>query len=158
MQASPRIRAGIPGPVSAPLIAVAAAVVAAIASLAIVRRTRAEHRAVVEAQRPLLEAAHQKARAAGLHPEAHAGVDDLKVIEGIGPRAEAALTAAGIETYAQLADLRPGRLRTILKAAGGRMSDSRTWPAQARLAADGEWEALARLQQRLSRGRTRRRV
>jgi hypothetical protein len=57
--------------------------------------------------------------------------------------------------YEQLAATRPRRLRTILRASGGRMSNPATWPEQARLAAAGEWDALIALQKDLSRGRRR---
>ncbi len=88
--------------------------------------------------------------AAGSPPEGD--VDDLKVIEGIGPRMEEVLKAAGVTRYAALADLRPGRLQTIMREAGTRMARPDTWPEQARLAADGEWQALKELQDSLKRG------
>ena len=69
--------------------------------------------------------------------------------------AEAALAGAGIRRYGDLAAVRPGRLRKILRAGGGRMSDPRTWPQQAGLAAAGDWDQLAALQRELSRGRRR---
>jgi predicted flap endonuclease-1-like 5' DNA nuclease len=78
--------------------------------------------------------------------------DDLKVIEGIGPRIEEVLQAAGVTTYAGLADLRPGRVQTIMREAGKRMAKPDTWPEQARLAAAGEWQALKDLQDSLKRG------
>lgn len=80
------------------------------------------------------------------------GGDDLKIIEGIGPRIEEVLKAAGVTNYAALADLRPGRLQTIMREAGKRMAKPDTWPEQARLAADGEWQALKELQDSLKRG------
>ena len=86
--------------------------------------------------------------AAGSRPEG----DDLKVIEGIGPRIEEVLKAAGVTNYAALAQLRPGRLQTIMREAGKRMAKPDTWPEQARLAADGEWQALKELQDSLKRG------
>jgi predicted flap endonuclease-1-like 5' DNA nuclease len=79
--------------------------------------------------------------------------DDLKVIEGIGPRFESVLKSAGIRTYGELADTRAGRIETILREAGGRMADPTTWPAQARLAADGQWQELSEMQSMLKGGR-----
>jgi predicted flap endonuclease-1-like 5' DNA nuclease len=135
-------------------LAAAGVVVATWAVLG--RRSRDRRDAVLAAQRPLLEEAQRKARAAGIEPSASDGSsDDLKVIEGVGPRAEAALAAAGIRRYGDLAAVRPGRLRKILRAGGGRMSDPRTWPQQAGLAAAGDWDQLAALQRELSRGRRR---
>ena len=79
--------------------------------------------------------------------------DDLKVIEGIGPRIEEVLKAAGITTYAKLAETRPGRLETVMKEAGTRLANPETWPEQAALAAAGDWEGLRELQGELKGGR-----
>jgi predicted flap endonuclease-1-like 5' DNA nuclease len=106
-------------------------------------------------RRSLIDEARHKARTAGVEPDArhHADTDDLKVIEGIGPRLERVLRAAGVTTYAQLAELRPGRIRTLLKESGTRMADPRSWPEQAALAAEGRWDELARVQKDLHRGK-----
>ncbi len=81
--------------------------------------------------------------------------DDLKVIEGIGPKVEAVLHAAGIRTYAHLATTPVEQLRAILREAGPafRLADPSTWPEQARLAAQGAWDALREMQASLHRGR-----
>lgn len=82
--------------------------------------------------------------------------DDLKIVEGIGPKISAILGEAGITTFAQLARLDAGRLRQILHDRNPnllRLADPETWPEQARLAADGEWEALDRFQRELRGGR-----
>lgn len=67
-----------------------------------------------------------------------AGVDDLKAIDGIGPKIEALLHQAGIRTYAQLAETPVERLREILAQAGPRfrLADPTTWPEQARRLAE----------------------
>ena len=78
--------------------------------------------------------------------------DDLKIIEGIGPRIEAVLKAAGVTTFAEVAELRAGRLETIMREAGTRMAKPDTWPEQARLAAAGDWQALRDFQDELKRG------
>lgn len=84
-----------------------------------------------------------------------AAADDLKVIEGIGPKIEALLRATGIRTYAQLAETPVERLRTILAEAGPRfrLADPTTWREQARLAAEGRWEELQALQATLKGGK-----
>jgi hypothetical protein len=79
--------------------------------------------------------------------------DDLKRIEGIGPKISSVFQAAGITTFAQLAAADAGRLRQILKEAGIRIADPSTWPEQASLAAAGEWNALTVLQAELKGGR-----
>ena len=82
--------------------------------------------------------------------------DDLKRIEGIGPKLSSVLQEAGIMTFAQLAAASPDELEQVLRAADPRLlrlADPASWPEQAALAATGEWEALEALQGTLKRGR-----
>ncbi len=81
--------------------------------------------------------------------------DDLKIIEGIGPKIEGLLKGAGIHTWQELAEADADLLRSILHAAGEsyRIHDPTTWPAQARLAANGSWELLREYQEQLKGGR-----
>jgi predicted flap endonuclease-1-like 5' DNA nuclease len=82
--------------------------------------------------------------------------DDLKLIEGIGPKISSVLQAAGITTFAQLADTPAGRIEQILEEESPRLrrlADPTTWPEQAGLAAAGNWEALEALQGELKGGR-----
>jgi len=81
--------------------------------------------------------------------------DDLRKIEGIGAKIAQVLNAAGIYTFAQLADTEVAELRIILKEAGPRfqLADPSTWPEQAALAARGAWEELNKLQDTLKGGR-----
>lgn len=84
--------------------------------------------------------------------------DDLKRIEGIGPKFSSVLQEAGILTYAQLAAASPDELEQILEAADPRLlrlADPVAWREQAALAATGEWEALEALQGKLKGGRRR---
>lgn len=82
-------------------------------------------------------------------------LDDLKVVEGIGPKIEGLLKAAGITTWAELAAAETSRLKEILTAAGPRyqMHSPDTWPQQAGLAATGQWDELDKLQDELDGGR-----
>jgi len=81
--------------------------------------------------------------------------DDLKVIEGIGPKIEALLKAAGIATWAALADSHADRLQEILDTGGDRfrIADPTSWPDQASLAAEGRWKDLDEYQDILLGGR-----
>ena len=81
--------------------------------------------------------------------------DDLKKIEGIGPKISEILTKAGIATYAQLASSESERIKEILAEAGSRykMHDPTTWPKQAGLAAEGKWDELKALQDELQGGK-----
>ncbi len=80
--------------------------------------------------------------------------DDLEIIEGIGPKMNAALQAAGIHTFAQVAQSTPEQLHAAIEAAGMRFAPSlTTWAEQAALAAHGDWEGLKQLQLTLTAGR-----
>ncbi len=82
------------------------------------------------------------------------GPDDLKIIEGIGPKISGLLRAGGIETFAGLARSAPSAIQAILDQAGSsfRMANPATWPEQAGLAATNQWVALKALQERLTAG------
>jgi predicted flap endonuclease-1-like 5' DNA nuclease len=87
-------------------------------------------------------------------PSVEAAPDDLKLIEGIGPKIASLLSAAGITTFAQLAEADVGWLKEILEEADlAALADPSTWPEQAKLAAEGAWEKLEALQEELKGGR-----
>lgn len=81
--------------------------------------------------------------------------DDLKKLEGIGPKLEQVLNAAGVRNFAQLASMTPDEIKPILQAAGNqfKMHDPKSWPYQAELANKGEWERLKEYQNLLINGR-----
>jgi predicted flap endonuclease-1-like 5' DNA nuclease len=81
--------------------------------------------------------------------------DDLKIVEGIGPKIEQLLNKEGIMTFKQLADTSPERIKEILVAAGSRfqMHDPTTWPQQSAMAGDGKWDELKAWQNELNKGR-----
>lgn len=80
--------------------------------------------------------------------------DDLKRIEGIGPKIEQILQEVGIFTFAQLAAAEVSHLEKIVREdAGLRIAFPASWPEQARLAAVGDWKALDHLQAELQAGR-----
>ncbi len=81
--------------------------------------------------------------------------DNLKKIEGIGPKIEELLHNAGVLTYAQLAKAKPAKLTLILTEAGSRFAfhDPASWPKQSKMAADGEWEMLKEFQEYLDGGK-----
>ncbi len=88
-------------------------------------------------------------------PKAAGKPDDLKKIEGIGPKIASLLNDGGILTFASLASTDVSKIKEILLAAGSRykMHDPTTWPQQAALAADGKWEELKKWQDELDGGR-----
>lgn len=81
--------------------------------------------------------------------------DDLKKIEGIGPKIADLLNEAGIVSFADLAGSTPEAIQEILDKAGSKFNvhSPATWPAQAQLAADGKWDELKTLQDELIGGR-----
>ncbi|MCB9809832.1 30S ribosomal protein S5 [Candidatus Peribacteria bacterium] len=85
----------------------------------------------------------------------HYAMNDLQLIEGIGPKVAEALTAAGVDTWKTLSQTSAEQLREILDAAEGNFSAQvpDTWPEQAALAAAGDFAALATLQESLDGGK-----
>lgn len=81
--------------------------------------------------------------------------DDLKLVEGIGPKIAELFVAAGIDTFAKLADSDTDKLKAILEEAGSSFAshDPTTWPQQAKLAAEGKFDELKALQDELQGGR-----
>jgi predicted flap endonuclease-1-like 5' DNA nuclease len=80
-------------------------------------------------------------------------VDDLTLIEGVGPKSAEALKATGITTFAQVAKLSPAELEKAIKDRKVRLVGStETWPMQAELAAKGDLSALEALQARIKTG------
>lgn len=96
-------------------------------------------------------AAEKKKAASKKEPK----LNDLKIIEGVGPKIEQLLNEGGINTWEELAEAPIERLKEILDAAGSRyqIHDPSTWPAQARFAANGQWDDLKDYQDMLIGGR-----
>ncbi|WP_299109579.1 DUF4332 domain-containing protein [uncultured Winogradskyella sp.] len=78
--------------------------------------------------------------------------DDLKRVEGIGPKIEATLVKSGIATYAELAKTKSEKIAKIIAdVRGNHITD--TWPKQAKLAASGKWDELKKWQEELNGGK-----
>ncbi|WP_291962299.1 50S ribosomal protein L21 [Maribacter sp.] len=83
--------------------------------------------------------------------KASAKGDDLKKIEGIGPKIAETLNNAGISTFAELAKTDAAKISEIIAdVRGNHVTD--TWPKQAELAADGKWDELQKWQDELDGG------
>ena len=80
--------------------------------------------------------------------------DDLKKIEGIGPKISKVLSQAGVTTFAQLSEMSEEEIREILTGKV-RIFHPATWPQQAALAAAEEWDKLGELQGSLVGGRVK---
>jgi len=79
--------------------------------------------------------------------------DDLVKIEGIGPKVAKVLARAGIITFEDLAHAKAVDIQKILDKAGMQMMSPEGWIDQAKLAAKGDWDALAKMQKQLKGGR-----
>lgn len=80
--------------------------------------------------------------------------NDLKIVEGIGPKIEALFQDNGIRTWKDLSQATVLRCREIL-ASGGKsfeMHKPDTWPKQAEMADHGKWEELKQWQDTLKGG------
>ncbi len=97
-----------------------------------------------------------KAKAVAKKPAAKKATkaDDLKKVEGIGPKIAELFVAAGIDTFAKLAKASQKELKAILEAAGSRYASKNpgSWPKQAKMAADGKWEELGKWQDEVKGG------
>ena len=95
------------------------------------------------------------AKAAGFRVKVKAGKDDFTVVEGIGPKINDLIHAAGINRYAELGRTKVEVIQKILDDAGPRYTLAKpgTWPAQADMAAENKWEALKAWQDELDGGK-----
>ncbi|KPM32862.1 50S ribosomal protein L21 [Croceitalea dokdonensis DOKDO 023] len=107
--------------------------------------------AKAKAAAPKKEAAPKAAPTPNKAP-AKAKADDLKKIEGIGPKIASTLADAGITTFAALAKATPEKISEIIaEVRGNHVTD--TWPQQAQMAADGKWDELKKWQDELDGGK-----
>ncbi len=86
---------------------------------------------------------------------APAAGDDLRKVEGIGPKIAEIFKSAGIDTFAKLAQTEVDKLKEILAEAGGsyKSKDPSTWPKQAEMAAEAKWDELKAWQDELNGGK-----
>ncbi len=80
--------------------------------------------------------------------------DDLKKIEGIGPKIEQILNTEGIQTFKDLMNVDVAKIKDVLIAQGPTYAvhNPATWAEQAVLANNEEWDKLDRLQKELKGG------
>jgi predicted flap endonuclease-1-like 5' DNA nuclease len=83
--------------------------------------------------------------------------DNLRLIEGIGPKIEQLLNKDGIFTFKELVEADAERIKAILIAEGPTYAvhDPSTWSEQSKLAYEGKWEQLDSLQESLKGGKRR---
>lgn len=81
--------------------------------------------------------------------------NDLKIVEGIGPKIEALFNDAGIKTWYELSQASTEKLQSILDGGGENYAihNPGTWAKQALLAYEGKWEELKDWQDALDGGK-----
>ena len=120
-------------------------------SKTVVGETRTEGEATIVDRREVTESTRSKVS----KKKGKAKKDDLKKIEGIGPKIASLLNNAGIHTFRELSKTKAKGIKAILEKAGKRyqMHDPTTWPKQAEMAADGKWDELKKWQDELDGGK-----
>lgn len=81
--------------------------------------------------------------------------NDLKLIEGIGPKIEGLFHNYDIKSWQALAETPVAKCREVLSSGGDRFQvhDPSSWPMQARMACEGKWKSLAKWQEEHKRGK-----
>ncbi len=81
-------------------------------------------------------------------------VDDLSIIEGIGPKLAELLRRHGIDSFTALSRAEVATLWSVLDKGGPRfrLANPGTWPAQALYCVRGDWAGLKRYQDELYAG------
>jgi predicted flap endonuclease-1-like 5' DNA nuclease len=74
--------------------------------------------------------------------------DDLKVVEGIGPKIEGLFHNFDIKTWEALSNASVAKCQEVLNSGGDRyrIHDPASWPLQAKMAYEGDWKKLAKWQ------------
>ncbi|MCB0533101.1 MAG: 50S ribosomal protein L27 [Lewinellaceae bacterium] len=154
--AKPAKKAAAPAPKKAPAPeAPAAEVEAPVADEKPAAEEKAAKKPAAEKSAPAKKEAASDSKTTASKSKKGPKANDLKVIEGVGPKIEQLLKEGGIDTWEALASASEERLNEILEAAGPRyqMHNPSTWPAQAKFAAEGKWDELKEYQDMLIGGR-----
>lgn len=74
--------------------------------------------------------------------------DDLKVVEGIGPKIADMFHGAGIKTWKALSETSVAACQEVLNGGGERykVHDPASWPMQAKMCYEGKWKELFKWQ------------
>jgi predicted flap endonuclease-1-like 5' DNA nuclease len=81
--------------------------------------------------------------------------DDLKIIEGIGPKIEGMFKAAGIKTWKALSESSVAECQKVLDGGGDsyKIHDPASWPLQAMMCYEGKWKELVKWQDEHKHGK-----
>lgn len=74
--------------------------------------------------------------------------DDLKIVEGIGPKIEGLFHNFNIKTWKALSEASTIKCQEVLDSGGDRyrIHDPASWPMQAKMAYEGQWKDLSKWQ------------
>ena len=75
--------------------------------------------------------------------------DDLKIVEGIGPKIEGLFHNYNIKSWKDLSNCTVSKCREVLESGGEkyRLHDPASWPMQAKMCYEGKWKDLYRWQE-----------
>lgn len=81
--------------------------------------------------------------------------DDLKLVEGIGPKIEEMFKEVGIKTWEALSQTAVAKCQKVLDGGGNRyrIHDPASWPMQAKMAYEGKWVELFKWQEEHKHGK-----
>lgn len=81
--------------------------------------------------------------------------DDLKVVEGIGPKIAGMFNEAGIKTWKALSESSVAECQKVLDGGGDRykIHDPASWPMQSKMAYEGKWKELSKWQDEHDHGK-----
>ena len=99
------------------------------------------------------EVVHETHKEHGAPAAESKAADDLTKLEGIGPKVAKVLNDMGIMSFADLAGANAAKVQETLNASGMQYMNPEGWIEQAKLAAAGDTEGLAKLQDELKGGR-----
>ncbi len=81
--------------------------------------------------------------------------DDLKIVEGIGPKIEGLFHNFNIKTWKALSETSADKCQEVLNSGGDRyrIHDPASWPMQAKMAYEGQWKKLRKWQDKHKSGK-----
>ncbi len=81
--------------------------------------------------------------------------DDLKIVEGIGPKIEGLFHNFDIKTWKALSETSVSKCQEVLDSGGERFKvhDPASWPMQAKMCYEGKWKELFKWQEEHDHGK-----
>ncbi|MGB5203100.1 hypothetical protein [Eudoraea sp.] len=113
------------------------------------KKMTAESSAVISSEIAFNKSAAKAAFGKNIKP------DDLKVVEGIGPKIEGLFHNYDIKTWKDLSKTSVSKCQEVLDSGGDRykVHDPASWPMQAKMCYEGKWKELYKWQVEHKRGK-----